>query len=117
MAAMSSRLLLLVAGLCALLIAPPLRAADAPVLAPEVEQALRREGVPLDAMSVLVQEAGSGPTRLTLNAHRAVNPASLFKLLTTYAALDQLGPAYTWKTPVWLNGRLQNGVLEGNLHI
>jgi D-alanyl-D-alanine carboxypeptidase/D-alanyl-D-alanine-endopeptidase (penicillin-binding protein 4) len=115
--AMSPRFLLLVAGLWALAPAPPAQAADAHVLAPEIEQALQRERVPLEALSVLVQEAGSGTTRLTLNAQRPVNPASLAKLLTTYAALDQLGPAFTWKTPVWLAGRLQGGVLEGNVHI
>ena len=86
-------------------------------LAPEVEHALQRERVPLEAVSVWVQEVGSGSTRLSLNADKAVNPASLAKLLTTYAALDQLGPAFTWKTPVWLAGRLNNGVLEGNVHI
>ena len=111
---MNPRLLPLVAGLCGLTLAT---AAAANVLAPEVMQALQRERVPLEAVSVLVQEAGSGTTRLTLNAQKPVNPASLAKLLTTYAALDQLGPAFTWKTPVWLAGRLQNGVLEGSVHI
>ena len=114
---MVPRSLSLAASLSALLLLAPAPAAAAPVLAPEVEQALRREGVPLDAVSVLVQEVGSGNTRLTLNAQKPVNPASLAKLLTTYAALDQLGPAFTWKTPVWLAGRVQNGVLEGSLHL
>ncbi len=117
MMAMSSRLLPLATSLLALLCFTPASAADTPVLAPEVAQALQREGVPQDALSVLVQEVGSGTTRLTLNALKPVNPASLAKLLTTYAALDQLGPAFTWKTPVWLAGRLNGGVLEGNLHI
>ncbi len=54
--------------------------------------------------SVLVQEVGNGTARLAHHAQRPVNPASLAKLLTTYAALDQLGPAFTWKTPVWLVG-------------
>ena len=26
------------------------------------------------------------------------------KLVTTYAALELLGPAWTWNTPVWLHG-------------
>ena len=44
-------------------------------------------------------------TRLSLATRdQPVNPASLAKLLTTYAALDQLGPACTWTTPVWLHG-------------
>ena len=46
-----------------------------------------------------------------------MNPASLAKLLTTMAALDQLGPAWTWATPVWLQGSLSDGVLDGSLHI
>ncbi len=117
MIAMRHRLLPIAVSLSALLCSGPVQAVDAPVLAPEIEQALRREGVPVEALSVWVQEVGSGATRLTLNAQKAVNPASLAKLLTTYAALDQLGPAFTWKTPVWLAGRVQNGVLEGNLHI
>jgi D-alanyl-D-alanine carboxypeptidase/D-alanyl-D-alanine-endopeptidase (penicillin-binding protein 4) len=33
-----------------------------------------------------------------VNARAALNPASTMKLVTTYAALDLLGPAYTWKT-------------------
>ena len=46
-----------------------------------------------------------------------MNPASLMKLLTTYAGLDLLGPAWTWATPVWLQGAVHDGVLEGNLVI
>jgi D-alanyl-D-alanine carboxypeptidase/D-alanyl-D-alanine-endopeptidase (penicillin-binding protein 4) len=44
-----------------------------------------------------------------------MNPASTMKLLTTYAALDLLGPSYTWKTEAWIDGELKNGVLNGNL--
>ena len=114
---MSLRLFLSVLGLCSQLLAAPAMAAEPQGLPPAVEQAMQRERVPLHTLSVLIQEAGSGDPRLSLNAQVPVNPASLIKLLTTYAALDQLGPAFTWKTPVWLTGRLQAGVLEGNVHI
>ncbi|MES2957601.1 MAG: D-alanyl-D-alanine carboxypeptidase/D-alanyl-D-alanine-endopeptidase [Pseudomonadota bacterium] len=116
---MLSRLLPLVVCLCALCFAEASCAAEA--LAPDIEQLLKRERVPPQALSVLVQEVGNGTARLALNAQRPVNPASLFKLVTTYAALDRLGPAFTWKTPVWLAGRIgtqaQAGVLDGNVHI
>ncbi len=46
-----------------------------------------------------------------------MNPASLFKLVTTTAALDLLGPSYTWSTPVWLQGSIDHGVLDGSLVI
>ena len=98
-----------------------------PSLPTAVVQALQRERIPLDAVAVLVQEAGAGgpAPRLAWNAQKAVNPASLMKLLTTYAALDLLGPGYVWKTPVWLAARAPAtgsatpvaGVLDGNLHL
>src|SRR5206468_9574795 len=44
-----------------------------------------------------------------------MTPASVLKLVTTYAALDLLGPAYTFKTDVLATGSLQGGVLEGDL--
>ena len=39
------------------------------------------------------------------------------KLVTTFAALEQLGPAFTWSTPVFMDGTLQAGTLQGNLYI
>jgi len=39
------------------------------------------------------------------------------KLVTTDAALDLLGPAWSWTTPVWLHGTVRDGVLDGNLVI
>ena len=109
--------------------APPEAAASSAALAaalpPELAQVLRRERIPLDGVSVLVQEVGGGATRLAWNVRKPVNPASLMKLLTTYAALDVLGPGYVWKTPVWLAARPPAtgaaasvaGVLDGNLHL
>lgn len=84
---------------------------------PEVDAALRRARVPADAVSVVLQEAGSARSVLSHNPHTAMNPASLAKLLTTLAALDQLGPAWSWSTPVWLNGSVSEGALDGSLII
>jgi D-alanyl-D-alanine carboxypeptidase/D-alanyl-D-alanine-endopeptidase (penicillin-binding protein 4) len=91
--------------------------APAAPLPPEVERELQRARVPPGAVALLVQEAGSGRTLLAHNAQAPMNPASVVKLLTTLAALDQLGPAWTWTTPVWLNGPVADGVLDGSLHI
>ena len=91
----------------------------------EVRSALERAELPREALAVWVQEVGTTAAstaaasrpRLTWQADTPMNPASLTKLLTTYAALDLLGPAWTWSTPVWLNGPVQGGVLDGNLVI
>jgi D-alanyl-D-alanine carboxypeptidase/D-alanyl-D-alanine-endopeptidase (penicillin-binding protein 4) len=95
-------------GLCAL---------TAQAMPPEVDLALQRARVPHDAVAVLLQEAGTGRTLLSHNAQAPVNPASLAKLLTTLAALDQLGTAWAWTTPVWLQGSVSDGVLEGSVVI
>ncbi len=86
-------------------------------LPPEAAAALQRARVPQDAIAVSIQEVGTGRAVLTHRAQAGVNPASLAKLMTTAAALDLLGPAWTWSTPVWVQGPLRDGVLDGSVHI
>ncbi len=89
-------------------------------LPPEVEAALSRTRLPREALSVLVVDAQGGARQAPRLAHRAqvpMNPASVMKLVTTYAALDQLGPAYAWNTPVYVQGTVQDGSLRGNVYI
>jgi D-alanyl-D-alanine carboxypeptidase/D-alanyl-D-alanine-endopeptidase (penicillin-binding protein 4) len=67
---------------------------------------------------MLVADAdGTRPPRLAWRTQVPVNPASIMKLVTTYAALDLLGAAYSWTTPVYVDGTVSNGVLNGNLYI
>ena len=87
-------------------------------LPPEVAAAWARARVPLDSVSLLVVDAeGQAPARLSHRADIALNPASVMKLVTTYAGLDLLGPAFTWRTPVYADGAVRDGVLHGNLYI
>ena len=80
-----------------------------------VMKALREAGIPQSSVGAVVQEVGASRPRLAVNPHAAMNPASVMKLLSTYAALELLGPAYRWKTEVYLDGLLSAGVLEGNV--
>ena len=90
----------------------------AQALPPEVTAALARAQVPLDAVSLLVVDVeGKSPPRLSHRAQVPVSPASVMKLVTTYAALDLLGPAYSWRTPVYVDGPIRDGTLHGNLFI
>lgn len=84
-------------------------------LPPPVAQALTAAKIPASAVAVVVQEVGGSRAALSVNATAPMNPASVMKLVTTYAALDLLGPAYRWKTEAWVNGSLRDGVLEGEL--
>ena len=102
-------------ALCVVGSAPGQAAPAAAPLPIDVTAALEAASVPADAMVAYVQEVGQARPLLAWRADEPVNPASLMKLFTTFAALDQLGPAWTWATPVWLQGEVQGGVLNGNL--
>jgi serine-type D-Ala-D-Ala carboxypeptidase/endopeptidase (penicillin-binding protein 4) len=87
-------------------------------LPPEIDAALARAKVPRDAVTILVTDAqGKTAPRVSHRAGVPMNPASLMKLVTTYAALDLLGPAYTWNTPVYVEGAVRDGTLFSNLYI
>jgi serine-type D-Ala-D-Ala carboxypeptidase/endopeptidase (penicillin-binding protein 4) len=83
-----------------------------------VSQALARAGVPRDAVSFEVRAlANDTAPRLSHRTTAAMNPASVMKLVTTFSALDILGPNFTWKTGFYTDGTLSKGVLTGNLII
>lgn len=90
------------------------RANDLPT---PVAQALKGAGIPLAATAVWVAEVDARAPRLALNPRIALNPASTMKLVTTFAALDLLGPAYVWKTEAFASGTVNDGVLAGDLHL
>ncbi len=90
----------------------------AQALPPTVSAALKKAGIPADALSVAVAAVDGAQTpKLRVGADRPVNPASVMKLVTTYAALDMLGPQFTWRTPFWVDGTVSDGLLRGNLYI
>ena len=89
--------------------------ASAQSLPPSVELALKRAHIPLSGVAAYVQGVDNSEPLVAHNAAQAMNPASTIKLLTTYAALELLGPTYTWKTEAYAGGKLEGGVLEGNL--
>ena len=85
-------------------------------------QALAKAQLPADAVALLVvpADAPSGASATPRLAHRidsAMNPASVMKLVTTFAALDLLGPAFSWHTPVYLDGTLQGDTLNGSVYV
>ncbi|MBS1208614.1 MAG: hypothetical protein H6R19_1012 [Proteobacteria bacterium] len=82
-----------------------------------ITRAVREAGLPADAVSLWVGPASGGEPSLQHNPRQLMNPASVMKLITSYAALDQFGPAWTWKTDAYLRGQLIDGVLDGDLVI
>ncbi|MGI9245219.1 MAG: D-alanyl-D-alanine carboxypeptidase/D-alanyl-D-alanine endopeptidase [Steroidobacteraceae bacterium] len=93
----------------------PAAARDKPYLPPAVEQALSQRKVPGTSLSVYVREVGREEPLVSYNSAVPRNPASTMKVLTTFAALDTLGPAYTWRTRAYATGPIRDQTLEGNL--
>lgn len=86
---------------------------------PEVARAWAQAKLPDSSLSLVIQEIG-GPRLVDINGGQLRNPASVMKLVTTYAAISQLGPEYVWRTDfLTLGGRLADaqGVLAGPLYL
>ncbi len=92
----------------------PIFAKDLPLV---VKQKLEQLAIPKAATGVYVHEIGTNKPLIEINADAAMNPASVMKLLTTYAGLELLGPAFTWPTILYANGKITEGVLQGDLII
>lgn len=68
-------------------------------------------------LSLYVHRVGEAEPVLSHLPDVPRNPASAMKLLTTLAALEILGPAYTWRTEAWVDGPIVDGRLQGNLYL
>jgi D-alanyl-D-alanine carboxypeptidase/D-alanyl-D-alanine-endopeptidase (penicillin-binding protein 4) len=82
-----------------------------------VADALKNAGIPQNGVAIYVQAVDAPSPILMHNGSKSLNPASVMKLVTTYAALDLLTPTYRWKTEIYRDGNVSNGVLNGNLII
>lgn len=91
-------------------------AAAAPLPQP-LANALNEARVPTGHAAFFVQRVDSAKPLLAHNADKRMHPASTMKIVTTYAALDLLGPAYTWKTQALADVALREGKLDGNLYL
>jgi D-alanyl-D-alanine carboxypeptidase/D-alanyl-D-alanine-endopeptidase (penicillin-binding protein 4) len=76
---------------------------------------LKKYKVPPDNLSVYVRDVNADQAMLSHNIDIVRSPASTIKLVTTFAALQQLGPNHAWSTEAWTRGKLTKGVLEGDL--
>ncbi|SOC12448.1 D-alanyl-D-alanine carboxypeptidase/D-alanyl-D-alanine-endopeptidase (penicillin-binding protein 4) [Alloalcanivorax xenomutans] len=70
------------------------------------EESLSLAAIPLD---------GPGEPRF-VNADEQMNPGSTMKLVTTYAALELLGPNFQWHTRLYTDGEQKGDTLKGNLY-
>ncbi|MBQ5962179.1 D-alanyl-D-alanine carboxypeptidase/D-alanyl-D-alanine-endopeptidase [Massilia sp. ZL223] len=78
-----------------------------------VAQVLARNGLPQDALGVLVLKGDA--VVLSHQAGLPMQPASTMKLVTTLVGLERLGPVFRGRTELRTTGEIEGEVLRGNL--
>ena len=66
-----------------------------------ITQLIGSERLPSSAVSFVVLDAESGRMVMSHNPDTPRSPASTIKTVTTFAALDMLGPTFVWQTRAW----------------
>ncbi len=90
-------------------------AANAAELPPEIQLVLTGHNIPATDVSIVVQAVDAPQPLLSHLADEPRSPASVMKLVTTWSALEYLGPAYTWPTEVYYLGAFDGRKLDGDL--
>lgn len=69
--------------------------------------------IPQQGAGIVVMRGNQ--TLIDHNSSQSMQPGSTMKLITTLAALEQLGPAFRARTELRTSGEVENGVLKGDL--
>lgn len=83
----------------------------------EKAESLANDPVFQNAITGISVISGHGEILSSVNAEKMLVPASNMKLISTGAALYELGPDYKFHTGIWYDGNIENGTLHGNLYI
>lgn len=65
----------------------------------------------------VVQDVQSGQILFAQSEQKKMAPASTLKVITSAAAMELLSPNYTFKTNIYRDGSIQNGILKGDIWI
>ena len=66
-------------------------------------------------LGLMVYDLAADSVIYSYGGQQTLRPASTMKLLTSITALDLLGSRYDYRTSLYYQGRMANGVLEGNV--
>ncbi|CAA6827097.1 MAG: D-alanyl-D-alanine carboxypeptidase (EC [uncultured Thiotrichaceae bacterium] len=80
-----------------------------------VRELLQQSNINPATMSAFVLRVGDREPMMVYNENIPRTPASVMKILTTYAGLGVLGKNYRWPTEIYMQGNIRNGTLNGNL--
>jgi D-alanyl-D-alanine carboxypeptidase/D-alanyl-D-alanine-endopeptidase (penicillin-binding protein 4) len=82
-----------------------------------VAQLLIKNNIAPETISLMAIPAQDGSPLLAHQSEKSVSPASTMKLLSTFIALDELGPTFQWKTQFLSEQSIQKETLKGRLFL
>lgn len=68
-------------------------------------------------ISLYIVETNTGKIIFDKNSQTGVAPASCQKVVTAVSAFELLGKSYTYKTQLGYDGKIDSGILKGNIYI
>ncbi len=80
-----------------------------------VREMIAKNKINTDQVSVVIRDAKTGAMLTSINPDISRKPASVMKILTTYAALLEFGPDFRWPTKFYYSGKYKKGTIYGNL--
>jgi len=83
----------------------------------EFDRALNNPAFSNGYWGVAIQSLKTGEYFYLRNENKSFRPASNMKLFTTGTALVKLSPDFTYLTKLYRTGRIENGILNGNIVI
>lgn len=89
----------------------------APLSRADIEYMSKKSGVPMEAFAVAMVPMDTTEAAFLYQPDKPMNPASAMKLVTTYSALELLGPHHQWGTNVYADGAVGKDTLDGDLYV
>lgn len=83
----------------------------------DIEMMLQDKSLAGVQLGLSVTRCRSGEVIFDRDGHVGMNPASNLKILTSIAALELLGPAFSFRTRFMSSGEIKDGTLQGDLYL
>ena len=82
----------------------------------EYKKIINKYKVPNDSFTFVVKNlTNNAESIVTHNEKLFFNPASLAKIISTFIALEELGPQFKWHSDFFHNGKISGDTLNGDL--
>jgi D-alanyl-D-alanine carboxypeptidase/D-alanyl-D-alanine-endopeptidase (penicillin-binding protein 4) len=84
-------------------------------VAGRLNKVIQASGVAKSNLGLVVFDVNRHEPLFQLNDTQSFTPASITKLATAFTVLHRLGPSFKFQTSLWSAGKIENGVLKGDL--